>query len=596
MDSWERLAALREKMQAASVTYYLIESEDFHGSEYVGEHFRCRTWISGFTGSAGTLLVGEDEALLWTDSRYFLQAEQELSGSGIRLMKSGQEGVPSVQNYILSRVGEGCLGFDGRTVSALQGMDYRKRLAEGGGKVRPDLDLVGEIWKDRPGLSAEPAWLMDTKTAGQSRAERIARVREEMQKTGADIFLLTSLDDICWLLNIRGGDVLFTPVVLSYLMMTDQDVILYVNENIFRQEDRRRLEADGVRLAPYGQIYADAAAIPAGKTVLLDPAAVNYALYDALPEHVRIKERVNPTLLMKAVKNPVEISHFRQAHLQDGIALTKFMYWFKKNVGRIPMTEISVSEKMESLRRQQKGYLMPSFAPISAYEKHGAIVHYSADPDSDIPVEGHGLLLMDTGGQYLGGTTDITRTFVCGPLQDEEKIYFTLVLKGLLALTGARFLYGCTGVNLDYLAREPLWRIGMDFGHATGHGVGYTLSVHERPNAIRFKNLRDPHSSCVFEEGMVTSNEPGIYLTGRFGIRHENLMLCKKGEKTAAGQFMEFETLTLVPFDLDGVDPSLLSPAEKETLNQYHSRVRETIGPHLQPQERAWLDKAARRI
>jgi Xaa-Pro aminopeptidase len=583
----DRIAALRAQMQANGIDMYLIGSEDFHGSEYVGEHFKCRAYISGFTGSAGTVVVSKDEAGLWTDGRYFLQAADQLKGSGVELFKMGEEGVPDVRTYICDHIQSGeCLGFDGRTVNARAGQDYMKVLGEKGAAVNGKCDLVGEIWSDRPAMSCEPAWLLDIRYAGETREVRIEKIRQEMKKKGADWFVLTSLDDIAWLLNVRGNDV----------MMSQDSLKFYVSEQVFSAEDKATLEAAGICFYPYHQFYDDLAQISEGQTVLYDGSKANYAIVERLPEHVKVIDDENPTLLPKAIKNPVEVANIREAHIKDGVALTKFMYWLKQHVGKEAMTEISVADKMESFRKQQEHYLQPSFEPICGYAKHAAIVHYSATPETDAAIEAKGMLLMDTGAQYLEGTTDITRTFVVGDVTEEEKKFFTLVLKGNLNLGGAKFLHGCRGFNLDYLAREPLWQIGVDYNHGTGHGVGYLLNVHEGPNGFRWRAQSGKAEGCVLEEGMVTSNEPGFYLENKFGIRHENLVVCRKAEKNAYGQFMCFETLTMVPFDLDGVEPSLLSEREKQLLNDYHKKIYDTIGPKLTEEERTWLAHATRAI
>ncbi len=597
MDVKERLAALRALMRSRGIDMYLVESEDFHGSEYVSEHFQCRAYITGFTGSAGTALITEDFAGLWTDGRYFLQAEQQLAGSGYTLMKSGEEGVPTVKDFILERIQPGqTLGFDGRTVNAAAGMEYQEKLHDKQAFMRADCDLVGEIWKERPALQFKAAWLMEESLAGEKRQLRIEKIRKAMQEKHADYLALTSLDDIAWLLNIRGDDVLYNPVVMSYVLLSSDTLYLYTQGGNFAPMDKEKLARDGIELRPYEGFYEDIEKIVPGQSVMLDKWIVNYAVISRLAYGVKLIDAENPTLRLKAVKNPVEMENIRQAHIKDGIALTRFMYWLKHRGEDTELTEISAAEKMESFRRQQPGYIEPSFAPISAYGEHGAIVHYSATPETNSKVEPKGLLLMDTGGQYLQGTTDITRTFVMGPLKDDEKIFFTLVLKGHLNLAGAKFRYGCRGTNLDYLAREPLWQIGMDYNHGTGHGVGYLLNVHEGPNSVRWRTLPMRSTDCVFEEGMLTSDEPGVYLAGRFGIRHESLMMCRKAEKTSYGQFMRFEILTMVPIDLDGVEPALMTEREKTLLNEYHRCVYETIGPSLPEEERIWLAHATREI
>ena len=415
-----------------------------------------------------------------------------------------------------------------------------------------------------------------------------------MEKKGADLFVLTSLDDIAWLLNIRGGDIHCCPVVLSYLVMTKTEIRLFANEKAFQTDVLEALEKDGVTLFPYDSIYEYVKTFKKDKKVLLCKKKVNSRLVSNIPADTRILDEENLTLLPKATKNPVEVENERIAHIRDGVAVTKFIYWLKKNVGRIPITELSAAEKLYEFRSEQEDFIDNSFDPIIAYGKHAAIVHYFATPETDIPLEPSGFLLADTGGHYKEGTTDITRTVVMGPTTEEEKKYFTAVLRGTLNLGAARFLHGCTGVNLDILARQPLWEMGEDFKHGTGHGVGYLLNVHEGPNSFRWKTV--PGGNAVLEEGMITSDEPGYYREDGFGIRHENLMVCKKAEKTEYGQFMCFEFLTMVPFDLDGVVPELMSVRERNLLNDYHAQVYEKISPYLNEEEKEWLKDATRAI
>ncbi len=633
-----RLSALRALMEKKEIDAYLIPTDDFHASEYVGDFFKCREYITGFTGSAGTAVVLRDMAGLWTDGRYFIQAEQQLSGSGVTLFKMGEPDVPTVQEFLEKNLTGGqCLGFDGRTVSAKEAAEFGRELGAKGVRIDDAEDLVGEIWVDRPALPCEPVIELGVEWSGRTRAEKCAQVRKAMQEKGAEVFLLTSLDDIAWLLNIRGADIHCNPVVLSYLAMTQQEILLFANEKAFSEEVRRALEADGVSLRPYDEVYAYAASIgrmtdseayaeatgqappdtscivekigtagegsaenarsaKPGRKVLLCRAKVNSRLVSSIPEGVEILDEENPTLLPKAIKNPTEVANERAAHVKDGVALTKFIYWLKMNVGKLPMTELSAEEQLYKLRASQEHFRGNSFDPILSYGPHAAIVHYSATPETDVPIEPKGLLLADTGGQYLEGTTDVTRTIVMGPLTDEEKKYFTAVLRGMLNLADVKFLQGCTGRNFDYVAREPLWRMGDDFNHGTGHGVGYFLNVHESPNGFRWKHVPERNDDVAFEEGMITSDEPGYYAEGKFGIRHENLIVCKKAEKTAAGQFLCFEHLTMAPFDLAGIVPEQMTQRERELLNAYHAKVYETIAPHLEPEERAWLAGATRAI
>ncbi|MDF2838623.1 MAG: Xaa-Pro aminopeptidase [Evtepia sp.] len=588
------LQALRKEMKFHQVHAFLITSTDFHGSEYTGAYFACREYISGFTGSAGTLLVFEDWAGLWTDGRYFLQAERELQGSGITLMRQGNPGVPSLEAVLSERLSANqCLAFDGRCVSIKTGKKLNKKLSAAGITIKTDLDLVAAIWNTRPPLSAQPAWLLETNYAGETREQKLARVRDAMKKYGADNFLLTSLEDIGWLLNLRGSDIACTPVVLSYLALSDTQAILFANQNVFSLAIQKALADAGVTLRPYDEFYIYAKSISSGSKVLIDGRNANFFLLDCLPPDARIIDRVSPIQSFKAVKNSVEVQNMKAAHLKDGIALTKFMYWLKKTVGRFPISEQSAAERLEEFRREQKHYLSPSFAPIVAFGPHGAIVHYSATAETSLPLQAEGFVLVDTGGHYLEGTTDCTRTFALGPLSKEQRMHYTAVLRGNLNLADAQFLHGCTGVNLDYLARSPLWSMKLDYNHGTGHGVGYLLNVHEGPNHFRWRNTAE---TAVLEAGMITSDEPGLYLEGQYGIRLENLLLCVPRGETQYGKFLGFEHLTLVPFDLDAVDSSQMNRQEIELLNTYHKMVFSTLSPHLTAEEATWLANATRPI
>ena len=591
----ERITALRERMKEKKIDAYLVPTDDFHASEYVGEYFKCRKYITGFTGSAGTAVIMQDMAGLWTDGRYFIQAAAQLEGTGIDLFKMGEPGVPTIHQFLEEKLGEGmCLGFDGRTISAKEAAELSESLGKKGASLSVDYDLVGEVWEDRPALSCEPVMELDVKWAGESRADKCAKIRKAMEEKGADAFVLTSLDDIAWLLNIRGGDVHCCPVVLSYLVMTQKEIKLFANEKAFPAEVLDALAKDGVTLLPYDSIYEYVKTFAKDMKVLLCKQKANSRLVSNIPAEVEILDEENLTLLPKAIKNPVEVENERIAHIRDGVALTKFIYWLKKNVGKIPMTELSAEEKLYSFRAQQENFIDNSFDPIISYGVHAAINHYSATPETDIPIEPRSFLLADTGGNYYEGTTDTTRTIVMGPVTDEQKKFFTAVLRGMLNLGNAKFRYGCTGVNLDYLARGPLWELGQDFNHGTGHGVGYLLNVHEGPNSFRWKVV--PGNNAVLEEGMITSDEPGYYVEDGYGIRHENMIVCKKAEKTQFGQFMCFEFLTMVPFDLDAVVPEQMTAHERELLNNYHAQVYEKISPYLDEDEKAWLKEATRAI
>lgn len=583
-------------MKEKKIDAYLVATDDFHGSEYVGDYFKCRKYITGFTGSAGTAIITQDMAGLWTDGRYFIQAADQLRDTTIELFKSGEPGVPTVHQFLNDKLEEGmCLGFDGRTVSAREAEELQELLQEKHITFSVNDDLIGEIWEDRPVLSCEPVMELDVRWTGKSRADKIAEIREQMKAKEADTFILTSLDDIAWLLNIRGNDIHCCPVVLSYLVMMENELRLYANAAAFSEEIRSNLEADGVKIYPYDDVYSYVQTISSDKKVLLSRANVNSRLVSNIPSEVTILDEPNLTLLPKAVKNKTEMENERIAHIKDGIAVTKFIHWLKKNVTRTTITELSAAEKLYQFRSKQEHFLGDSFDPIIAYGTHAAIVHYSAIEATDIPLEARGMVLADTGGHYLEGTTDITRTIVLGPVTAKEKKFFTAVLRGNLNLAAAKFKYGCTGLNLDYLARGPLWELGEDYNHGTGHGVGYLLNVHEGPNSFRWKNLPG-NPAPVLEEGMITSDEPGYYLENEFGIRHENLVLCKKAEKTSFGQFMCFEPLTMVPFDLEGINPEEMTERERKLLNDYHQKVYTTISPYLDEEEKEWLKQATREI
>ena len=592
----KHLEQLREKMRERGIDVYVVPTSDYHESEYVSEHFACRRYITGFTGSAGTAVVTMEEAGLWTDGRYFVQAAKQLEGSGVTLRKMGVEGVPTILEYLRQAMPEGgTLGFDGRVVNELLGEEMEAAVAARHAKIAYGEDLVGMIWADRPALSREPVWILDEKYCGKSAAEKIADLRAAMREAGADVHVLTALDDIVWLLNIRGNDVPCNPVVLSYLAVTETEVLLFIQEEALDDSARSYLESLGVAVKPYDSIY-DYVKTLAGQAVMVEKSRVNYALCHNLDASCRVIDRMNPTALAKAVKNPVEMENIRRAHIKDGVAVTKYIYWLKKNIGKIPMDEMSVADRLEEFRREQEGYLGPSFNTISAYGPNAAMCHYSATEESKAVLEPRGLYLVDSGGQYYEGTTDITRTIALGELTAEEREHFTLTAMSMLRLGNVKFLHGCRGLNLDYVAREVFWQRGLNFDHGTGHGVGYLLNVHERPNGIRWKVVPERQDSGVLEEGMLTSDEPGIYIEGSHGIRTENLILCRKAEKTEYGQFMRFEFVTFVPIDLDAIDKSLMRPEDVEMLNAYHWEVYEKISPYLTAEEADWLREATREI
>lgn len=589
----DRLAALRAQMKTEGIDAYLVVTDDFHASEYVGDYFKCRAFLSGFDGSAGTVVVTMDEAGLWTDGRYFLQAEDQLAGTEITLYRMGEEGVPEIEKFLKKKLKAGqTLGFDGRTVSSRFFQKLRGELGDEI-KIRMENDLIDRIWTDRPAMSAQPVWILDPTYSGESTKERLSRIRS-LLKEKADMTVIASLDDIAWLLNIRGNDVAFNPVVLSYLILSQTEVLLFINEKTLDEKVRTSLEKDGVKICDYNAFYQALKEIPGGTRVWVDPSRMNASAMSILTADKCVLEGDNLTLLPKAVKNKTEVANEKEAHIKDGVAVTRFIYWLKHHIGKEPITELTVTQKLDEFRQMGEHYLGQSFDPIAAYGAHGAIVHYEPTSETDIPLQAENFLLLDTGGQYLEGTTDITRTIALGMLTDEQKKYYTAVLRGNLNLAAAKFKYGCHGINVDYLAREPLWEMNMDYNHGTGHGVGYLLNVHEGPNSIRYKELSPHPENQVLEEGMITSDEPGLYLTGKYGIRIENLMACKKSAKNEYGQFMEFETLTLVPYEVDAIEPTLMAPKEIERLNAYHERVYNTISPYLTGDEKEWLYRVTR--
>ena len=612
----ERLLSLRNQMKEAGVHCMVIPTSDYHNSEYVSDFFMARKYFSGFTGSAGTLVVTPDEAALFTDGRYFIQAAKELKDSGITLMKMGEPEVPTMTEYVDQKLQQGwTLCFDGRVLTSSKGSELEEIARKHGGQLRFDLDLCDAAWKNRPALIHHPVFVLSEEYAGESVEEKLTRVREEMKKEEAGIHVLTSLDDIAWLYNIRSNDVECCPVVLAYTMVTEDRALLFAEEGFAAGEDtsaRERMEKAGVEIYPYDRFYkmlssvaAQAAKEEQASRVWIDESQVNFRVLKELQKicaeegaqaGTKLLNKENPTTLMKSIKNETELKHTRRAHIKDAVAVTKFMYWLKKNIGSIPMDEVSVAEKIDGLRAQQEGFIELSFPTISAYGTNGAIIHYGAQKETCAALKPEGMLMIDSGGHYIDGTTDITRTFILGPVTSEMKKHYTLVLRAMLSMRATRFLHGCTGANLDIRAREVLWEHGLDYKHGTGHGVGNILNVHEGPQSFRWKLLPDAGKPAVFEEGMITSDEPGIYLENQYGIRIENEILCRKGEENEYGQFMYFEDLTFVPIDLDGVELSQMSELDKERLNDYHAAVFEKLKPYFEGEELTWLRHVTRAV
>lgn len=571
----ERIEELRKLMKEHGIDLYIIPTSDYHQSEYVGEYFGTRKYMSGFTGSAGTLIVGLDEARLWVDGRYHIQAEKQTANTGITLMKMGLAGVDTINEY-LEKNADKTVGFDGRVMSYQEVLNMKN-------KVISNVDLVNEIWHDRPSISHEPAFIYDEKYCGESRGSKLQRLRKAMKDCNHHI--ITSLDDIVWLFNIRGNDVPCNPVVLSYALINQEDAYLYVQDGVIDAKIEAILKRDSIYIKNYNDIYDDVEKLT-GK-VLLDKQIVNYEICRRL--NCEIVNGPNPTQLFKAIKNKTEIEATKYAHIKDGVAVTKFMYWLKTNVGKIPMDEVSISDKLEEFRKAQKDFYDLSFDTICAYKENAALMHYKAEPGKCATVTNEGLLLIDSGGQYFDGTTDITRTFVLGNISDVERRDYTVALKALLRLQDARFIAGTTGPNLDLFAREMVYKYNLDYRCGTGHGVGHFLNVHEGPNGFRPKDRPGSNAMCAFEPGMITTDEPGIYIENSHGVRHENELLCVETANNEYGQFLRFEPITMVPFDLDGLDLNLLSNHEIEQINEYHQLVFDTIAPYLTSEEKSWL-------
>ena len=592
----ERLAALRRGMQEAGIDWYIVPSGDCHGSEYLSDYFRTMRFISGFTGSAGTVLVGKEKALLWTDGRYFIQAERELSGSEFELMRMAQAGVPTIPEYLKSELRDGeVLGFDGRMTTVKLVEEWEKALAEKNGKLKADRDLLGEIWTDRPAQSFSTPFLLDVKYTGRTAAEKLAAVREKMKEEGADVHFLSSLDDIAWLLNLRGDDVPNNPVVFGFVKLTADEAVLYCRRERFAEEVKKALNEQGVSLKEYEAFWADAAGTEAGKTVLFDPAKTAYLLKASLPAATETVAKTNPTTLMKCVKNPVEQEALRESHRKDGVAMVKWLYWLKHHPDPESLSEIDVSDYLEKCRREQGAFEL-SFGTIAAMGPNAAMMHYSASPAAYSMIKKQGFLLVDSGGQYYDGTTDITRTIAMGPLSEDEKRHYTAVLRSFLRLGAAKFLKGVTCYFLDILARGPVWDLGIDYRCGTGHGVGFCLNVHEGPNGFRWAKPASLDGLVVLEPGMVTTDEPGVYIEGAYGIRIENELLCVADEENEYGQFFRFEHLTLCPIDVTPVMTELLSPDEKAAFNAYHAMVYERLRSGLTAEEAGWLKEITRPI
>lgn len=595
----KRLNALKTLLKEKSIDYYLIPTGDYHSSEYVSEYFKVREFFSGFTGSNGTLLVGHNETCLWTDGRYFIQAEKELDGTGIFLQKMGEKGVPTIGDYLKERINEGeTIGFDGKVVTAAFGRKLEELLESKNINFSYEEDLADKLWIDRPSFVQNEILVPEETLFGISTADKIEAVREKLKENDATALVLSKLDDIMWLFNIRGKDVECNPVAFAFAVITMGKVHLFVGNQDDNEALLEKAKSENIVLQPYNEFLNCLKTIPLGEKVWLCENSTPYAVYKSIDKN-RLFLHQNPTEIMKAVKNETELDNIREFYLKDSVAVTKFIYRMKKERERLAqgkyMTEYDAMLLMDELRKEIPGYLDKSFTTISAYGENAAMMHYEAAKENCAVLKNEGMLLVDSGGQYLGATTDVTRTIAMGNVTEEMKLHFTKVAEGMLSLANAKFLYGCTGRNLDILARRPLWEMGIDYKCGTGHGVGYILNVHEGPQNIRYRYIEGANEA-VLEAGMLVTDEPGVYLQGKYGIRTENVLLVQNDCENEDGQFMRFEMLTFVPIDLELIDAKSLDERIKDYLNDYHRQVYEKVSPYLTEEEKSWLKENTKNV
>ncbi|MGI9280998.1 MAG: aminopeptidase P family protein [Endozoicomonas sp.] len=587
----EKLAALQSAMKSQNIHAWIIPSSDPHESEYAADHWNGRAWLSGFDGSAGTVVVLQDQAALWTDGRYFLQGEEQLAGTGIELMKQGQPDVPPINKWVTDNLDEGqIVGFDGKVMSLKFVRNLKQSFDSKNLSLKTDLDLLNDVWKDRPALPTEPVFLHNDAMAGKTREEKLTEVRAEMTAAGAEHVLVTALDDIAWLFNLRGSDVECNPVFLAYAHITNDSAQLFVDDSRIEKEALEALKASSVELSAYSAI-ADSLSSLNNAALLIDPATTCQWLYDAIPDSVDVVEATSPARNLKAIKNPVEINRMGDCHRRDGVAIVRFMRWLEGQIPTGNLTEVTLDENLQAFRAQAPEFKGPSFPTIAGYAPNGAVIHYRAEEETCLTVQPKGLLLVDSGGQYPDGTTDITRTFACGEMTEEERKDYTLVLKCHINLARARFLRGTRGIQLDMLARQPAWAEGQNYNHGTGHGVGYFLNVHEGPHSVSQGFLDVP-----LKPGMLITNEPGMYRNGKHGIRIENIMLVEEDIKTVFGEFYKLKDLTLAPIDTRPLLLDRLNGEEIEWLNNYHSKVRSELSPLLEGEDLEWLIKTTEAI
>ena len=584
MEINKRIEEARKSMKKHKVDAYIVTSSDYHQSEYIGGYFQGREYLSGFTGSAGILVIFNDEACLWTDGRYHIQAENQLKGSEIKLFKQGNLGVPTYKEYIISKLAENSkIGIDAKI---LLSSDINEILSKKKYKI-VDFDLLAEIWDKRKKLPDGKIFILEDKYTGKTYKEKVKEIRVALKEKGADYNIISSLDDIAWIYNFRGDDVQHNPVALSFTVISEKKASLYIDKNKLNEEAKKYFKDNKVEVKEYFEFFEDIKKLKGN--ILVDFNKISYAIYEAITKNELINS-MNPSTYLKAHKNEIEIANTKDIHIQDGVAIVKFMYWLKNNYKKENITEFSAEEKINSLREKIEGYIDLSFSTISAFGKNAAMMHYSAPEKNSTKIE-DGVYLLDSGGTYLKGTTDITRTFFLGKVGKKEKTDNTLVLKGMLALSRAKFLFGATGTNLDVLARQFLWNVGIDYKCGTGHGVGHILNVHEGPHGIRFQ-----YNPQRLEVGMIVTNEPGAYIEGSHGIRIENELLVKEACETEHGKFLEFETITYAPIDLDGIVKTLLTKEEKQQLNEYHSEVYKKLSSYLNKKEKEFLKEYTKSI
>ena len=592
----DRINEMKKILKQAGVDFYLVPTADFHNSEYVNEYFKVREFLSGFTGSNGTLVISQEETGLWTDGRYFVQAEKELKGSGIVLYRMAEEGVPTIEEYLNQHVKAGqTVGFDGRVIDASFGRKLEKTLSDRSVTFVYNKDLADSLWEGRPDMPASDIWVVPEEQCGKTVAQKLADVRAVMKKEKASHLLITKLDDIMWLYNIRANDIECNPVALAYTFLSEQTAVIFVQGKALTEEAKAHFEKYQVQVKDYSEIVDFLEQCKLDGKVMCACNDINYLLFKVLDKRGEILDRENPTALLKAIKNPVELENLRKYYLLDSVVLTKFLFWMKKNTGKQPMDEYSVAMKLDEMRSEIDGFLDLSFPTISAFKENAAMMHYSATKEDKKDIDADGLYLVDSGGQYIGGTTDVTRTIALGNVTEEMKKHFSKVASGMLRLADTKFLYGCTGKNVDIMAREPLWECYIDYKCGTGHGIGYILNVHEGPQNIRWR-FNPGVKEAILEEGMIVSDEPGVYIEGSHGIRTENILEIVKETKNGDGQFMGFRHLTFVPIDLDAIDTQYMEPSDVRKLNAYHAEVYQKLEPFFEGEEKEMLKKATRSV